>query len=61
VIDEEFVTTRAATVGRVLDGLGVDPPERDGEKGPMKRQANDLSRDWVARFGEDDAERQLTA
>ena len=42
--------SRAATVGRVLDELGIDPPEPDGEQGPMKRQADDLSRDWVARF-----------
>jgi LPS sulfotransferase NodH len=61
VIYEEFIHTRAATVGRVLDALGVDPPQREGEKGPMRRQADDLSRDWVARFREDDAAHQLTA
>ena len=27
VIYEEFVESRAATVGRVLDALGIDPPE----------------------------------
>lgn len=54
VIYEEFVDTRAATVGRVLDALGIDPPEPDGHQGPMKRQADDLSRDWVTRFRDDD-------
>ena len=43
-------TTRAATIGRVLDALGVDPPE--GQKS-MKRQSDDLSKDWVARFRAD--------
>jgi trehalose 2-sulfotransferase len=61
VIYEEFVDTRAATVGRVLDALGIDPREPEGEMGPMKRQADNLSRDWVTRFRQDDAEHQLTA
>jgi len=61
VIYEEFVGARAATVGRVLDELGIDPPEPEDDKGPMRRQADDLSEDWVARFREDDASRQLTA
>jgi LPS sulfotransferase NodH len=60
VIYEEFTTSRAATIGRVLDELGIDPPEPAG-RGPMKRQADDLSRDWVARFRDDDSDRQLTA
>jgi LPS sulfotransferase NodH len=55
VIYEEFVEKRAATVGRVLDALGVDPPEPQGERGPMKRQSDNLSQDWVARFRDDDA------
>ncbi len=58
VIYEEFVGSRAATVGRVLDALGIDPPE-PGEKGPMKRQADDLSLDWVTRFREEDTDRQF--
>ncbi|MET0420552.1 MAG: Stf0 family sulfotransferase, partial [Acidimicrobiia bacterium] len=37
VIYEDFADSRAATVGRVLDDLGVDPPE-PGDKGPMKPQ-----------------------
>lgn len=61
VIYEEFAGTRAATIGRVLDALGVDPPEPDSERGPMTRQSDDLSRDWVTRFRDDDAERQLTS
>jgi LPS sulfotransferase NodH len=60
VIYEEFTTSRAATIGRVLDELGIDPPEPEG-RGPMKRQADDLSRDWVARFRNDDSNRKLTA
>lgn len=59
VIYEEFVTSRAATIGRVLDALGIDPPEPEGQKTP-KRQADDLSRDWVGRF-RDDSERLQTA
>ena len=31
VIYEEFANTRAATIGRVLDALGVDPPEPEGQ------------------------------
>jgi trehalose 2-sulfotransferase len=61
VIYEEFVNTRAATVGRVLDALGVDPPEPDGHQGPMRPQADDLSQDWVSRFRHEDADHQLTA
>ena len=59
VIYEEFTDTRAATVGRVLDALGVDPREPDGDKGPMRRQADELSRDWVSRFRDDDESREL--
>ncbi|MET0147245.1 MAG: Stf0 family sulfotransferase [Ilumatobacteraceae bacterium] len=60
VIYEEFTGTRAATVGRVLDALGIDPPEPDSENGRMRRQADDLSRTWVARFRADDVDRSLT-
>jgi LPS sulfotransferase NodH len=59
VIYEEFADARAATIGRVLDALGIDPPEPDGP-GPMKRQADDLTANWVARFRAD-RDRQLTA
>jgi LPS sulfotransferase NodH len=59
VIYEEFADKRAATVGHVLDELGIDPPEPDGA--PMKRQANEESEGWVARFREEASERQLTA
>jgi LPS sulfotransferase NodH len=57
VIYEEFVVSRAATVGRVLDSLDVDPPEPDHDKGPMRPQADDRSRGWVERFQQDDARR----
>ena len=61
VIYEEFATSRAATVGRVLDALGIDPPEPEHDHGPMKRQADDVSATWVEQFREEDAERALTA
>jgi trehalose 2-sulfotransferase len=54
---EEFVESRAVTVGRVLDALEIDPPEPDGVR-RMQRQADDISRDWVTRFRHD-AESQL--
>ena len=60
VIYEEFTTTRAATVGRVIDALGIDPPEPEGENGRMRRQADELSRAWVSRFHADDVDRALT-
>ena len=59
VIYEDFVGARAATVGRVLDELGVDPPEPERDRRPMRRQADELSSTWVARFREDDAEHQF--
>jgi LPS sulfotransferase NodH len=59
VIYEEFVGARAATVGRVLDELGIDPPEPERDRRPMTRQADGLSFDWVARFRDDDAARAL--
>src|SRR5580698_6624162 len=61
VIYEEFVTSRAATVGRVVDALGIDPREPESELGPMRRQADNLSHDWVSRFRQDDVEQQFTA
>jgi LPS sulfotransferase NodH len=57
VIYEEFADSRAATVGRVLDSLGIDPPEPNHGRGPMRRQADDRSRDWVERFQQDDSAR----
>ncbi len=57
VFYDEFTVSRAATIGRVLDALGVDPPEPEGKK-PLKRQADDLSTDWVARFRADSERRQ---
>jgi trehalose 2-sulfotransferase len=60
VIYEEFVDSRAATVGRVLDALNIHPRELGGHKGPMTRQADGESNDWVERFRRDDAEYQFT-
>lgn len=57
VFYDEFTVGRAATIGRVLDALGIDPPAPEGEK-PMRRQADDRSRDWVARFRADSEHRQ---
>jgi trehalose 2-sulfotransferase len=57
VFYEEFVESRAVTVGRVLDELGIGPPEPDGPR-RMQRQADEISRDWVARFRRD-SEAQL--
>lgn len=59
VIYEDFAQSRAATIGRVLDDLGIDPREPENEKGPMKRQADDLSKDWVQRFREEASARPL--
>jgi trehalose 2-sulfotransferase len=56
VIYEDFVGARAATVGRVLDGLGIAPREL-GDGGPMKRQADTISSDWVSRFRAEDEQR----
>lgn len=55
VIYEEFAGSRAATVGRVLDELGIDPPEPEGKGGPMRRQADGLSQDWVSRYRDEAA------
>jgi trehalose 2-sulfotransferase len=57
VFYDEFTVSRAATIGRVLDALGIDPPAPQGKK-PMRRQADDRSKDWVARFRTDSEERQ---
>lgn len=58
VIYEEFLGARAATLGRVLDALGIPPRElaSDG-KGPMRRQADDVSQDWVERYRQEDVDR----
>ena len=57
VFYDEFTISRAATIGRVLDALGIDPPAPEGKK-PMKRQADDLSSDWVVRFRAESEQRQ---
>ncbi|MBJ7353821.1 MAG: sulfotransferase [Thermoleophilaceae bacterium] len=59
VIYEDFAQSRAATIGRVLDDLGIDPPEPEHEKGRMTRQADGVSEDWVQRFREEAAARPL--
>jgi trehalose 2-sulfotransferase len=57
VFYDEFTVSRAATIGRVLDALGIDPPAPEDKK-PMRRQADDRSRDWVARFRDESEHRQ---
>jgi trehalose 2-sulfotransferase len=57
VFYDEFTVSRAATIGRVLDALGIDPPAPQGKK-PMRRQADDRSKDWVARFRFDNEQHQ---
>lgn len=57
VIYEEFVGARAATIGRVLDALAIAPRELNDGKGPMRRQSDTVSQDWVARFREEDLDR----
>jgi trehalose 2-sulfotransferase len=57
VFYDEFTMSRAATIGRVLDGLGIRPPEPAGKKS-MEPQSDGVSRDWVARFRSDSERRQ---
>ena len=58
VIYEEFVGARAATLGRVLDGLQIPPREwGTAGRGPMRRQADDVSQGWVDRFRQEDMDR----
>ncbi len=57
VIYEEFVGARAATLGRVLDALGIPPRELTGDKGPMRRQADVVSQNWADRFRQEDLDR----
>jgi LPS sulfotransferase NodH len=58
---EELMDTRAVTIGRVLDALGISPREPEGKKGPMTQHADDVSHVWVARFRQEDADHQLTS
>jgi LPS sulfotransferase NodH len=57
VFYDEFTVSRAATIGRLLDALDIDPPAPKDKK-PMQRQADDRSRDWVARFRAESDDRQ---
>ena len=59
VIYEEFVGARAATVGRVLDALGIDPPEPDGAEGRCGARPTNCHATGSTRFREDDAEHQF--
>jgi LPS sulfotransferase NodH len=58
VIYEEFVGARAATLGRVLDALEIPPRELGSAgNGPMRRQADDVSQDWVERYRQEHMDR----
>ncbi len=50
-----FTVSRAATIGRVFEALGIDPPAPEK---PMKRQADDLSSHWVVRSRSESEQRQ---
>ncbi len=47
---EGLVAEGRGTVERILDHIGVEPPE-DWEPGsPHQRQADDINSDWVRRY-----------
>jgi LPS sulfotransferase NodH len=48
VVYEDLVGDYEGTVLRLLDGIGVDVPEGFTAQAPgMKRQADELSEEWV--------------
>ena len=56
-----FTVSRAATIGRVFEALGIDPPAPEKPMTPMKpmkRQADDLSSHWVVRSRSESEQRQ---
>ena len=50
---EELVDDYEGTLIRILDGIGVPVPENFGVAGPrMRRQADELSEEWVRLYNE---------
>jgi LPS sulfotransferase NodH len=47
---EGLVADRRGTVERILDHIGVEPPEDWEPASPHERQADDISADWVRRY-----------
>ncbi len=53
VVYEELVEDYEGTVTRLLDGIGIHTPENFAVAGPkMKRQADELSEEWVRLYNE---------
>ena len=53
VVYEELIEDYEGTVLRLLDGIGVPIPENFAVEQPrMKRQADDLSEEWVSMYNE---------
>ena len=53
VVYEELVEDYEGTVLRLLDGIGVPVPENFAvEKPRMKRQADELSEEWIRLYDE---------
>jgi trehalose 2-sulfotransferase len=53
VVYEELVEDYEGTVLRLLDGIGITIPQNFTVKKPrMKRQADDLSEEWVRLYDE---------
>jgi trehalose 2-sulfotransferase len=53
VVYEELIEDYEGTVLRLLDGIGVPVPENFAVEQPrMKRQADDLSEEWVSLYNE---------
>lgn len=53
VVYEDLVEDYEGTVFRLLDGIGVDVPQGFTVEAPgMKRQADELSEEWVGLYGE---------
>jgi LPS sulfotransferase NodH len=59
VVYEDFAADYEGTVHRVLDGLGIPAPRDLAVEEPkMKRQADELSEEWVRLFNEQEAAKE---
>jgi LPS sulfotransferase NodH len=53
VVYEELIEDYEGTVLQLLDGIGVAIPENFAVEQPrMKRQADDLSEEWISMYNE---------